>query len=77
MLKISGDTDGVVSTYGTKQWIKELDWRVTQQWRPYYVSKQGVDSNDDLQVAGYIEERDGMTFATVHGAGHAVPKYKP
>jgi serine carboxypeptidase-like clade 2 len=28
-------------------------------------------------VAGYIEERDGLTFATVRGAGHAVPQFKP
>jgi serine carboxypeptidase-like clade 2 len=28
-------------------------------------------------VAGYIEERDGLTIATVRGAGHAVPQLKP
>lgn len=44
-----------------------LGWNVTAEWRPYFV---------DDQVAGYIEERDGMTFLTVHGAGHMVPQFK-
>jgi serine carboxypeptidase-like clade 1 len=38
MLKLSGDTDGAVGTFGTKQWIKELDWKVSEQWRPYKIA---------------------------------------
>lgn len=30
----------------------------------------------DSQVAGYIEERDGLTFATIHGVGHMAPQWK-
>lgn len=30
----SGDTDGAVTTYGSKRWIKDLDWDVTHAWRP-------------------------------------------
>jgi hypothetical protein len=30
--------------------------------------------NDAL--CGYIEEREGLTFATVHGTGHMVPQWK-
>ena len=63
----SGDTDGAVPTYGSLQWINELNWKVTEEWRPFTVGGQ---------VAGYIETRDGMTFATVHGAGHMVPQDK-
>jgi carboxypeptidase C (cathepsin A) len=44
-----------------------LNWKITAAWRPYFL---------DLQVAGYVEERDGMTFTTVHGAGHMVPQDK-
>jgi hypothetical protein len=29
------------------------------------------------QVAGYVEKFEGYSFATVHGAGHEVPAYKP
>ena len=30
----SGDTDGAITTYGTKRWIKELNWPVKEAWRP-------------------------------------------
>jgi len=26
MMHYSGDTDGVLPTYGTKQWIEDLGW---------------------------------------------------
>lgn len=32
------------------------------------------------QTSGYVtkfEEGSGLTFATVHGAGHEVPTYRP
>jgi hypothetical protein len=68
ILFYSGDTDGAVPTYGSIQWINEMNWTIKEQWRPYMV---------DGQVGGYIEERDGMTFGTVHGAGHMAPQFKP
>ena len=37
MLKYSGDTDGSVPTQGTLEWIKNLNWSVIDEWRPYYV----------------------------------------
>jgi Serine carboxypeptidase len=64
MLKFSGDIDAVVPTLGTMRWIHELGWKINNKWRPYYLNGM---------VAGYIEEHDGLTFATVRGAGHAVP----
>lgn len=30
-----------------------------------------------LQVAGYQVVYDGLTFATVRGAGHQVPQFQP
>lgn len=67
ILKYSGDVDGVVATIGTVKWINEQNWDILEAWRPYFYGGQ---------VAGYIEERDGLTFATVRGAGHEVPQYK-
>jgi serine carboxypeptidase-like clade 2 len=64
MLKFSGDIDAVVPTLGTMRWIQELGWKLKKKWRPYFLNGM---------VAGYIEEHDGLTFATVRGAGHAVP----
>lgn len=73
ILKFSGDTDGAVPTYGTLQWIRDLAWTVTEEWRPYYI----IDEGGNQQVAGYVEAREGnFTFVTVHGAGHMAPQWK-
>ena len=37
MLFYSGDTDGAVPTFGSLQWIQELNWKVNEAWRPYLV----------------------------------------
>ena len=30
-----------------------------------------------VQVSGWFQEYEGLTFATFRGAGHAVPCFKP
>lgn len=67
ILIYSGDTDGALPTYGTRQWINSLGWGVTEKWRYWYV---------DGQVAGAVEKHDGLDFITVHGAGHMCPQWK-
>lgn len=67
MLFYSGDTDGAVPTDGSLQWIAQLNRTVITPWDVYMV---------DDQVGGYYEEYDGLTFVTVHGAGHMVPQFK-
>jgi serine carboxypeptidase-like clade 2 len=37
ILVYSGTTDGAVPTLGTKQWINNLGWKITDPWRPYFV----------------------------------------
>ncbi|KAH7365080.1 hypothetical protein KP509_18G008000 [Ceratopteris richardii] len=64
----SGDTDGVVSTLGTRRWIKELNLTVQTPWYAW-------DYNN--QVGGWTQEYDGLTFVTVRGAGHLVPFVQP
>ena len=67
ILFYSGDTDGVVPTYGTKQWIKSLGWETKRYWRPWLT---------EGQVSGYIKEYDHhLNFATVKGVGH-LPTYE-
>ena len=61
ILIFSGDTDGIIPTYGTRLWIKDLGWNIMVKEKPWFI---------DGQVAGYIENYDGLDFATVHGAGH-------
>lgn len=68
MIHFSGDIDSVVPTDGTLKWIKELNRTVLEEMRAYHVNGH---------VGGYITEYDGLTYATVHGAGHMVPQDKP
>jgi hypothetical protein len=35
----SGDTDGAVPTYGSRRWIKDLNWAVVDAWRPWYTNE--------------------------------------
>jgi serine carboxypeptidase-like clade 1 len=69
MLHYSGDADGAVPTLGTQKWLATMPWNITETWRPYFVNGQ---------VGGYLEAYDsGLTFGTVHGAGHMTPQYRP
>jgi len=69
MLHYSGDVDGAVPTNGTQNWIASIGWKKTTEWTEYIV---------DGQVGGYWESYEsGLTFGTVHGAGHMAPQFKP
>ena len=67
ILFYSGDTDGAVPTYGTKRWIKDLNWPVKTPWAQW---------KSDGQVAGFITKYEGLDFMTVKGAGHMAPQQK-
>lgn len=67
MLFFSGDTDGAVTTLGTRRWMRALGWDIKDEWRPWYVGGQ---------VAGYVEKYDGdLDFVTVKGVGHMAPQW--
>lgn len=76
MLVFSGDDDSVCATPGTQDWIWNLgvDPKKHSDWNIWKV---------EGQIAGYVTEfqldskSDSFVFATVHGAGHEVPTYKP
>lgn len=69
ILVYSGDTDGVVPTYGTKAWIENLGWPISKPYKQFFV---------DGQVAGYSEFRDNgdFVYSTIHGAGHMAPQWR-
>ncbi|KAL7175675.1 hypothetical protein ACSBR2_029296 [Camellia fascicularis] len=65
----SGDHDMIIPFLGTQAWIRALNYSIVDEWRSWWV--QG-------QVAGYTRTYSNrMTFATVKGAGHTAPEYKP
>ena len=74
ILVYSGDDDSVCGTVGTQEWIWDLGYtaKKTADWVAWKVPTDG-------QTGGYLTRYDGVrfAFATVHGAGHEVPTYKP
>ncbi|KAF5735596.1 serine carboxypeptidase-like 25 [Tripterygium wilfordii] len=64
----SGDVDSVVPVTATRYSLAELKLATKVPWYPWYVKKQ---------VGGWTEVYEGLTFATVRGAGHEVPLFKP
>lgn len=66
MLHYSGDTDGVLPTYGTKSWIASLNWDKTGEYNWW---------KTDGQVSGFYQKYDGLDFVTVKGVGHMAPQW--
>lgn len=68
----SGDHDMVIPHLSTEEWIDTLKLPIADDWEPWFV---------DSQVAGYKEKYSQndyeLTYATVKGAGHTAPEYKP
>ncbi|CAA2978318.1 Serine carboxypeptidase II-3 [Olea europaea subsp. europaea] len=69
ILLYSGDVDAVVPVTGTRYSIGAMNLKVIKPWRPW------LDETDE--VGGYQVVYDGLTFATVRGAGHQVPQFQP
>uniref|UniRef100_A0ACD5VGH7 Uncharacterized protein n=1 Tax=Avena sativa TaxID=4498 RepID=A0ACD5VGH7_AVESA len=68
-LVYNGDHDLEVTFVGTQAWIRTLGYPVVAPWRPWH-------SNG--QAAGYtMEYAYNLTYATVKGAGHTAPEYRP
>jgi len=68
ILIYSGDVDMCVPNTGSETWTRELKLPIVNDWRPWKVN---------YQVAGYVREYKGLTYATIKGSGHTVPQYKP
>ncbi|XP_051141390.1 serine carboxypeptidase-like 25 [Andrographis paniculata] len=65
----SGDVDSVVPVTATRYSLAQLKLETNIPWYPWYVNNQ---------VGGWTEVyKGGLTFATVRGAGHEVPMFKP
>ncbi|XP_050211068.1 serine carboxypeptidase-like 40 [Mercurialis annua] len=64
----SGDTDGRIPVTSTQLSLKKMNLTTTTPWYPWALDKE---------VGGYTEIYEGLTFATVRGAGHDVPSFQP
>ncbi|GJM96491.1 hypothetical protein PR202_ga13331 [Eleusine coracana subsp. coracana] len=68
-LVYSGDHDLMVPFLGTQAWIRSLNFPIEDEWRAWHL---------DGQAAGFtITYANNLTFATVKGAGHTAPEYRP
>ena len=56
---------------GNIEWIENLNLDVIESWRSWRAYE------DENNIVGYVTKYKGLTFCTVKGAGHEVPKYKP
>ncbi|CAN6450362.1 unnamed protein product [Victoria cruziana] len=63
----SGDTDSVVPVTATRFSLSHLNLAVKIPWYAWYSGGQ---------VGGRAEVYEGLTFATVRGAGHEVPTFQ-
>lgn len=50
---------------GSEAWTHDMGLTKKASWQPWYVGAP-------RQVAGYVVEYEGLTFATIKGAGHMV-----
>lgn len=66
MIHYSGDTDGVLPTYGTKSWIESLKWDKIGKYENW---------KTDEQISGFYQKYDGLDFLTVKGVGHMAPQW--
>lgn len=64
----SGDMDAVVPVTATRFSLSHLNLKIKTPWYPWYSGNQ---------VGGWTEVYNGLTFATVRGAGHEVPVFQP
>ena len=68
MMHYSGDTDGVVPTIGTEDWMEDLGWKITKPYTAWLV--------EPSYIGGFTQSRESLDFITIHGCGHMAPQWK-
>lgn len=76
VLVFSGDDDSICSLAGTQTWIWDLgiEAKSRHTWVPWSMEKQTSGFFTRFHLAN---KKSTFVFATVHGAGHEVPSYRP
>ena len=75
ILIYNGDVDTAVPTYAADLWTYNLGFEIysNEEWRPW-------TTDGKMDMGGYVtvfDTKQNFTFATIRGAGHMVPQYKP
>ncbi|KAL0949670.1 hypothetical protein HGRIS_009708 [Hohenbuehelia grisea] len=68
-----GSYDWICNWVGNERWTLDLEW----SGHDAFSSQSLRDWKVDGKFAGKTRSADGLTFATVHAAGHMVPYDKP
>ncbi len=68
-----GEYDWICNYHGNAQWTNKLKWSGGAAFAAAEMREWTVDG----KVAGTVKSSGGLTFATVHAAGHMVPYDKP
>ncbi len=72
VLIYNGDADPAVQAPGVEAWAQGLGLDVVEAWRPWALH------DNEAEVGGFVTTyAHNFSFATVRGAGHMVPLYRP
>nr|XP_043622071.1 serine carboxypeptidase-like 13 [Erigeron canadensis] len=72
-LIFSGDHDMMVPHVGTRTWINSLNLTITDSnWDAWYTNGQNAGYKTSFERDNY-----SLVFATIKGAGHTAPEFKP
>lgn len=77
MLIYSGDNDSICSTSSTQAWIYDLGVKPVpgKDWNEWTLNHQTAGFLTHFDLGEHTKSK--FIFATVHGAGHEVPAYRP
>lgn len=74
LLVMSGDDDAVCGTLGTQSWMdSRFGGSIIEPWQPWRYDSEEYGQ----QIGGFVVQFDGISLATVHGAGHMCATYQP
>ncbi|KAH9915468.1 serine carboxypeptidase [Epithele typhae] len=73
VLLLVGDTDLMCNRIGIERTTMELEWSRSGEFRPLPLRTWTANGH----VAGETRSGGGLTYATLHGAGHIAPGDKP
>ncbi|KAE8183332.1 hypothetical protein CF328_g8218 [Tilletia controversa] len=68
-----GTLDWICNWVGNKGWVFDMDW----SGKDKFLSAENYGWRVDGELAGETQSAEGLTWATVLGAGHMVPYDKP